>query len=683
MRPSLTTDATPGASVATDAWPRTNRLLPWLIAVFVLALCLVPLDSSQLRVSGPVDLKLDRVLLAPMLLLWICAALVGGRSSPRFPRLGAAGVGLLAWVAIAVLSVAVSSAQLAIDAELLLATKKLILLGSFAAFYFMVASAIRPAEVRPLVTLWLVASAITALDALVTYRTGTAHLRVWFSQVLGAVVQVTPAPEGVGANGRPEVVGPALHGLALTTMMVMAMPFALARVYEAKTVAQRVLPALALVLYAIAAVTTGRRSSIIVPVVLGLVFIAYRPRPTLRLTPLILVFVLASQLFAPAALTSIKARVNGAGEGQASNLGRTSDYDAVTPDIVTRPLLGKGFGTLDPSNYRILDNQLLGSLIETGLVGVVAFLGFLIAAWAGMHRRARNGDDFALAIAAAVVVFTVSTLLYDALAFVQTAYILFFVLALGSVYRSAAASSALMPFALPERRARIDHRWFVTGAAVTGFIVAAAGASAFGQADRSGSAWATAIVRVERRPQQIGQTRDSLRQVNQQALMVSQLVNSGAVQRRVAEGTNLPVGYVGAVSVPPRIEQPSERKFGYGDQRATTLRASRAPVSLSADMILQTPTFRLAVRAPTPALASRATTATVAAIREEIQRIASPERPVYEPVMTSVIATRETPGLPPLLVGLLFAGVFAALAQTMRTVVRTNRAADGPSRGRV
>ncbi len=672
MRPSLTTDATPGASLAADdAWPRTNRLLPWLIAVFVLALCLVPLDSSQLRVSGPIDLKLDRVLLAPMMLLWLGAAVVGGRSSPRFPRLGAAGVGLLVWLALAVLSVGASYAQLSMDETLLLALKKLILVAAFAAFYLMVASSIRPAEVRPLVTLWLVASAITALDALITYRTGTAYLRLWFSQLVGSVVQVTPAPQGVGVNGRPEVVGPALHGLALTTMMVMAMPFALARVYEAETAAKRALPAIALVLYAIAAVTTGRRSSIIVPIVLGLVFIVYRPRATFRLLPLVFVFVLASQLFAPAALTSIKARIDGGQEGQASNAGRTSDYDAVTPDVVSLPILGKGFGTNDPSTYRILDNQLLSALVETGIVGLVAFFGFLVAAWAGMHRHAREGDEFALAVVAAVTVFAVSTVLYDALAFVQTAYVLFFVLALGGIHRI--EIEKVQAPSVATRPSRIDRPGFVVGSAICGFVVAFAGASAYGQPDRAKSAWASAIVRVERRPLQIGQTTENLRQVNQQALTVAQLVSSGAVQRSIAARTGLNTSQVGAVSLPVKIEQPNERKFGVGDQRAATLRASRAVVSVSADMILKTPTFRLNVRAPTASEASNVAAFTVDAVRGQIRELAKPESPVYEPVLASVVTSRATPRLPALVVGLLFAGVIAAFAQTVRVVSRVNR----------
>ena len=46
--------------------------------------------------------------------------------------------------------------------------------------------------------------------------------------------------------------------------------------------------------------------------------------------------------------------------------GRTSDYPAVVPDLLTRPILGRGYGTLDSERvdtYRIFDNEYLGAAL--------------------------------------------------------------------------------------------------------------------------------------------------------------------------------------------------------------------------------------------------------------------------------------------------------------------------------
>ena len=44
-------------------WPRTTRVLPWMIAGFIVMLWLVPFNSVQLAVSTPIDMHLDRLAL--------------------------------------------------------------------------------------------------------------------------------------------------------------------------------------------------------------------------------------------------------------------------------------------------------------------------------------------------------------------------------------------------------------------------------------------------------------------------------------------------------------------------------------------------------------------------------------------------------------------------------------------
>ena len=61
-------------------WPRTNRVLPWMIAVFIVMLWLVPFNSVQLAVSTPVDMHLDRLVLPVIVVVWLMAMAIGGRA---------------------------------------------------------------------------------------------------------------------------------------------------------------------------------------------------------------------------------------------------------------------------------------------------------------------------------------------------------------------------------------------------------------------------------------------------------------------------------------------------------------------------------------------------------------------------------------------------------------------------
>jgi O-antigen/teichoic acid export membrane protein/O-antigen ligase len=73
---------------------------------------------------------------------------------------------------------------------------------------------------------------------------------------------------------------------------------------------------------------------------------------------------------------------------------RTDDYAAVAHYIRHSPLIGRGPMTFLPK-YRILDNQFLGQLIETGIIGTVALLAYLMLPWIiGRKIKLDSSDDF-------------------------------------------------------------------------------------------------------------------------------------------------------------------------------------------------------------------------------------------------------------------------------------------------
>jgi O-antigen ligase len=86
----------------------------------------------------------------------------------------------------------------------------------------------------------------------------------------------------------------------------------------------------------------------------------------------------------------------------ASALSRTDSYSTAWEFISRSPAFGRGFQTFLPS-YRILDNQYLGLLIETGFVGVLALLGlFLTAIATAFVARSRFTDVRSRSAAAAL-----------------------------------------------------------------------------------------------------------------------------------------------------------------------------------------------------------------------------------------------------------------------------------------
>ena len=113
---------------------------------------------------------------------------------------------------------------------------------------------------------------------------------------------------------------------------------------------------------------------------------------------------------------------------------RTNSYDLAGEFFARNPLFGRGFGTFLPQ-YRIMDNQYLLQLMETGVVGVAALLGVIIA---GIHcarcaRRASRGSaDRALshAMTAAIVAGATLFAFFDALSFPKAGGTMFLVLGL-------------------------------------------------------------------------------------------------------------------------------------------------------------------------------------------------------------------------------------------------------------
>jgi len=107
-------------------------------------------------------------------------------------------------------------------------------------------------------------------------------------------------------------------------------------------------------------------------------------------------------------------------------------YDAMRTTFAVREFTDDPLP--DSVLYRILDNEYLGLLITTGLLGILAYVSIFGAMMSSAHRTIRGPDpkraSLALAAFASVGVTAVASLLFDVLSFPHVPYLLFFVAAM-------------------------------------------------------------------------------------------------------------------------------------------------------------------------------------------------------------------------------------------------------------
>jgi hypothetical protein len=438
-----------------DDWPHTTRVMPWMLAAFVVMLFTIPFDSISLPISLPLDSKLDRIFLIPLTLLWLCSiAVVTGPARPRI-RLTRVHVAALAFFAVCCLSLVLNRDALINLGELQLGLKKLALLATYLLFFVIVASTVRPREVPRYVTMMIVLAVIAGVGGILEYRLKINPFYQWPATILPVAM-----PSDIFTRdsiGRISVYGPMGQPLELATVLGMMLPFALLRAIETPEKRRRMLYMLAAGLMVAGAMATVRKTSFIAPTVGVLVLIGYRPRVVVRkLLPLALILGVVVHFSSPGAFGSVLSQLNPtAFNSVLTTKDRTSDYDAVRPDVMSHVLFGRGFQTYDGHKYRILDNEYLALAIGVGFVGLATYLFIFGVAFTAAHPTIRGPDprrsSLALACAGAVAVMAVVTLLFDNLSFPHVPYLFFFVAGLIVVLRERSPAAGTAPATAPVR----------------------------------------------------------------------------------------------------------------------------------------------------------------------------------------------------------------------------------------
>ena len=444
---------------------------PHLICALILVILLVPIRRYALPANLPFQLELYRVVVTVLVLGWIASLLVDSRS--RFRRTGfEAPLGVILGALVA--SVLVNPGRVAAASADV--NKSLMFFVSFIFVLYLTASVIRRLdEVEFLAKALVAGGAVVSLFAIVEARTGF-NLFNHVSRVMPFLVDQGDVGGFVRVGtGKLRVFGSAQHPIALSAALVMVVPLAF---YLARRYRQRRWMLCALLLVAAASATVSR-TGVIMLAVAGLVFLWLRPRETRRLWPALLLAPIAIHFALPGTLGAVKNSFFPAGgliaehkaQAGTSGSGRLADLGPGIDQWKQRPLLGEGFGTrvvdstivsspgpkasgLDP-NVKILDNQWLGLLLETGAVGFFGWLWFFTRVLRRMGAEAKRDDSergwLLASLTAGIAAYAVGMLTYDAFAFIQVTFLMFIFVGLG------AALLAERPTPLAVRAARRDR----------------------------------------------------------------------------------------------------------------------------------------------------------------------------------------------------------------------------------
>jgi hypothetical protein len=409
------------ARAAAD-WPRTTRVLPWSVAGLITMFWLTPFDKIQLAIPAPIDLTLDRLVLPVVVGIWLIAFTAGRAAAPQL-RLTRVHLAICLYLACAFLSVVLAARYLNQTGELMLALKKLPLLVSYISVFVIVASSVRRTEVPAFLTYTLVLSVLVGVGIIYESRFMTNVFTTWSEKLLPGPFEVVQDGGGTGLDslGRRWIGGPAAYGLEAVGMLAMALPIAIVGIIGSPTRRRRILYAIAIVVLLAGMFSTQRKTALIAPVAVIATLAYFRRRELLMLAPFGLVIGVLVAAVSPSAVHNVVAQFTRSDAGSvATTSERAADYDAIRPDVFTHLVFGRGFGSYNHASYRILDSEILSRTIETGILGLAAFLlipisVILIARKTVSQRDPRWAPAALCGVSAAVCMLVLATL-YDVMA---------------------------------------------------------------------------------------------------------------------------------------------------------------------------------------------------------------------------------------------------------------------------
>lgn len=384
-------------------------------------------------------------LLAVAILCWYLVA----REHPRFvldrdrqPVRVAATI-----FACAVVAAYVSASQHAVPvAQQSGADRGLIVLAGWVGVLALAADGIdRPDRLRTLLRrIVMLATAMAALGV-IEFCTGADLTKYIAIPGLSVHQQVTDL---MSRNGLVRVTATAAQPLELNAVLAMSLPVALHQARFAPA-ALRVRRWLQVALITAVVPLTGSRSAFFgLAVICIVLFPTWHRRDRRRAYLVGLAAPALAWLVKPSLVSSFTALFGQLGTDQ-SSLSRTGAYSEAVPYIAAHPWLGQGFQTFFPQTYFFVDNQYLNSLLETGVLGLLALVACLATGWfTARSVRSTAADartrDLGQCLAASIAVGAVCFASFDALSFSIAAGLFFLLLGcVGAAWRLGRAARAL------------------------------------------------------------------------------------------------------------------------------------------------------------------------------------------------------------------------------------------------
>jgi GT2 family glycosyltransferase len=421
-----------------------------LLCVLIATTLAIPSRFALTFFAGAVTPSL--LLSLGLLWLWLLGRAVGVMGTSRTVQPVRLAVLLLLWSGAASWVLAQMRPLQAVEARE--AQIGLIVLAGWVGVTLFVADGIRTRErLDTLLRMLIWGASLVALVGMVQFFTG--H-DLASSLKLPGLVAVTQDVSFIGDRfGVRRVAGTTSNPIEFGVLMAMMLPLALHYARKSAGVWTRRLMWVATVLIAVGAAVSVSRSAVVGIAVAGLVLaggLSWRER--IVGVALATLGVGGLWLVAKGLLGTIASLfVNFSNDPSITH--RTGDYSFAIPYVTDAPLFGRGFRTFIPQLYAFVDNQYLLSLLETGIVGVLALLAlFGSALWvvraARRWARDEQARSLASALTASICVAAVTFATFDALSFPTVALITFLIIGCAGAFwqimrasRAAPAAAAL------------------------------------------------------------------------------------------------------------------------------------------------------------------------------------------------------------------------------------------------
>ncbi|XVQ86744.1 O-antigen ligase family protein [Microbispora siamensis] len=191
------------------------------------------------------------------------------------------------------------------------------------------------------------------------------------------------------------------------------------------------------------------RSAVLGVAVVGIVLLFGWPmRRRIQALIVTAVFLVMAKLAFPGLLNTLYGLFANAGADSSVQY-RTHDYEVAATEVAKHLWLGRGIGTWYAPKYQVFDNQYILTAVESGIIGIVVFVGlFFCGIYSAMRARRLSADpaprDLGLTLAACLVVPLVGSATFDLLSFATVSGVAFLLIgASGALLRSARREAAV------------------------------------------------------------------------------------------------------------------------------------------------------------------------------------------------------------------------------------------------